>query len=300
MTLGKQVDTKVESLYQKTCARIFQHSMKGWPQQMLPPSTVIFPSKCSFLDALGSDIVRYQLQTWGDTRSAESRLTDNLGPVRNKARGGDLFIMQRSLDSLNSYRILLVRKTDAAFAGVDTSTEGRRWGALFTTRPPISQAELLAAQTLMLADTQQPFVPMRADVPWGATSRQAIARDTAFRETLLTQYHRRCAVSGIALATHSLAEAEAAHVIPIGRGGPDEPRNGFTLTGTLHWAFDRGLFGVGDNRRVVVLAPVRGMRENAWLVQFHDRPITEADHYVLRTANEAFAWHRANVLAQWS
>jgi putative restriction endonuclease len=215
------------------------------------------------------------------------------------AHEGDLFIMQRSRDRLDSYRILLVRNTDAAFAQFDTLTQGRRWGALFTTRPPISQEELIAAQTAMLADTAQPFVPVRAAVPRVATSRQAIARDTAFRETLLTQYSRRCAVSGIALATHSLAEAEAAHVIPISRGGPDEPRNGFTLTGTLHWAFDRGLFGVGDNRRIVVPARVRGMQENAWLVQFHDRPITEANRASLRTANEAFAWHRENLLAQW-
>ena len=196
--------------------------------------------------------------------------------------------------------MLLVRQTDAAFAQLNAPTQGRRWGALFATRMPISQQELVAARTAMLADTAQPFVPVRENVPRVATSRQAIARDTAFRETLLTQYRRRCAVSGIALATHSLAEAEAAHVIPIGRGGADEPRNGFTLTGTLHWAFDRGLFGVADNRRVLVPAPVRAMPENAWLVQFHDKPITEADTSALRTAAEAFAWHRSNLLAQWS
>jgi putative restriction endonuclease len=249
---------------------------------------------------VGSAMVRYQFQTWGGTRSAESRLTDNLGPVRNKAHEGDLFIMQRSRDRLDFYRILLVRKTDQAFERFDTFTEGRKWGALFPTRPPISQEELVAAKIAMLVDTAQPFVPIRADVPRVATSRQAIARDTAFRETLLTQYHRRCAVSEIALATTSHAEAEAAHVIPIARGGADEPRNGITLTGTLHWAFDRGLFGIGDSRRVVVPARVRGMQENAWLVQFHDRPIAEAHLSGLRTADEAFAWHRANMLAQWS
>jgi len=247
---------------------------------------------------VGSDMVRYQFQTWGGTRSAESRLTDNLGPIRNKADEGDLFIMQRSRDRLDSYRMVLVRQTDAAFAQIDELTQSRRWGALFATRLPISQQELIFARAAMLADTEQPFVPVRENVPRVATSRQVIARDTAFRETLLTQYRRRCAVSGIALATHSLAEAEAAHVIPIARGGADEPRNGFTLTGTLHWAFDRGLFGVGANRRVVVPAPVRAMPENAWLDQFHDKLIAEAETSTLRTASEAFAWHRANLLAQ--
>ena len=249
---------------------------------------------------VGSEVVRYQFQTWGGTRGAESRLTDNLGPIRNKSKGGDLFIMQRSRDRLDSYRLVLVRKSDPAFGQLDALTQGKRWGPLFAIRPPISQQELVVARTAMLADTAQPFVPLRENIPRVATSRQAIARDTAFRETLLTQYRRCCAVSGIAIATHSLAEAEAAHVIPVGRGGADEPRNGFTLTGTLHWAFDRGLFGVTDKRCILVPQRVRQMRENSWLVQFHDKPIAEAATPALKTATEAFAWHRANLLAQWA
>lgn len=148
----------------------------------------------------------------------------------------------------------------------------------------------------MIADTQ-PFVPLRDHVPRVAASRQAIARDTAFRETLLAQYRRRCSVS--ALATQSLAEAEAAHVIQMGRGGADEPRNGFTLTGTLHWAFDRGLFGIGQDRRVLVPGCVRMRSGNSWLLQFHNKPIVEADVPALRTAPVAFTWHRENLLAHW-
>lgn len=136
-------------------------------------------------------------------------------------------------------------------------------------------------------------------VPRVATVRAAITRDTAFREPLLSQYQRRCAVSGIALATQTIAEVQASHVVGLGRGGAEEPRNGFTLTGTLHWAFDKGLFGVSDTRRVIVPQRVRSMPENAWLVQFHDKPILEARKPALRTAPEAFAWHRANPLAQW-
>jgi putative restriction endonuclease len=248
---------------------------------------------------VGSDIVRYQLQTWRGTRPAESRITDNLGPIRNLAHGGDLFIMQRSRDRLDSFRFLLVRQTDAAFVQFNALTQGRRWGALFADRPPISQQELVAARTAMLADVAQPFVTVRENVPRVASARSAIARDAAFRDTLLVQYHRRCAISGIALATHALAEVQAAHIVPLERGGADEPRNGFTLTGTLHWAFDRGLFGVDNNRRVIVPAQVQAMQENAWLLQFHGHPIREANSATLRAASEAFDWHRTNRLSQW-
>ena len=249
---------------------------------------------------IGIDVVRYQVQTWKGTRRPEPRLTGNLGPLYSKAEAGDMMVMQRSRDRLDYYRLFVFKKLSPAFQTLDEVAGSRGWGALFMESPPVSQQDIVAARTEMLADAVQPFVPVRESVSRVTMSRKAIARDTAFRETLLTQYHRRCSVSGIALATHSLAETEAAHVIPIGRGGADEPRNGITLTGTLHWAFDRGLFGISENRRVFVPAPVLAMPENEWLVQFHEKQISEADKPSLRTAAEAFAWHRTNILAQWS
>lgn len=248
---------------------------------------------------IGCDLVRYQFQTWGNTRTAESRLTENLGPIRNKASGGDLFIMQRRREKLESYRSLLIRQEDAAFVPLDELTYGRNWGALFTNRLPVSQTEIVAARSAMLKDALPIFVPIRNDVPRIPTTRLAIARDTAFRETLLSQYRRQCAVSGIGLSSASMAEAEAAHVIPIARGGPDEPRNGLTLTGTLHWAFDKGLFGVSESRKIIVPEKVQKLPNNAWLLQFQDKPISEAISKPLRVAAEAFAWHRANLLSQW-
>lgn len=41
---------------------------------------------------------RYQFQTWGGTRTPESRLTDNLGPIRSIARGKDILVIQRSTE----------------------------------------------------------------------------------------------------------------------------------------------------------------------------------------------------------
>ena len=57
---------------------------------------------------VGTADTRYQFQTWGGERNAESRLTDNLGPLRNRATGGDILIIQRSIDNLELYRLILV------------------------------------------------------------------------------------------------------------------------------------------------------------------------------------------------
>ena len=45
---------------------------------------------------LGQCATRYQFQTWGGGRDPESRITGNLGPLRNCAHGDDLLILQRS------------------------------------------------------------------------------------------------------------------------------------------------------------------------------------------------------------
>lgn len=37
---------------------------------------------------------RYQFQTWGGTRSPESRLTGNLGTIRNLAKADDIMVIQ--------------------------------------------------------------------------------------------------------------------------------------------------------------------------------------------------------------
>lgn len=249
---------------------------------------------------VGSAIVRYQIQTWKGMRDAESRITVNLGPILNRAHGGDLLIMQRSRDKLEVYRLILVQITDVAYAQIDKLRQNRNWGALYPTVPPMSQTDLIAAKDTMLAEVAQPFVPIRSEIPRTIATRAAIARDTAFRETLLAQYQRSCAVSGISLTANSVAEVQAVHVVGLSQGGADEPRNGLTLTGTLHWAFDKGLFSVSDTRRVIIPDRVMSMPENAWLSQFRDSPIREASKSDLRTAPEAFAWHRENLLAQWN
>jgi putative restriction endonuclease len=210
-----------------------------------------------------------------------------------------LFIIQRCRDSLESFRLILVRQTDPAFIGINEVTGGRRWGGLDATRRPITQQEIAEARVAMISESRSTFVPIQPQIRRETITRTAIARDTAFRDTLLRQYQRRCAVSGIGLVTQSTAEAQAAHVIPLGRGGPDEPRNGLLLTGTLHWAFDRGLFGVDADRRIIIPHSIQMMTANEWLRQYDGQSISEATVEALRTADEAFEWHRRNLVSQW-
>lgn len=78
-------------------------------------------------------------------------------------------------------------------------------------------------------------------------------RDPAFRRLVLGAYDERCALTGLKLINGGgRAEVEAAHIRPVGDGGPDSIGNGIALSGTAHWMFDRGLIGLADDLKILV------------------------------------------------
>jgi putative restriction endonuclease len=221
--------------------------------------------------------VRYQLQTWGGTRSAESRITDGLGPLRHLAAGGDLLLFQRRADTLNHFRLILVKQGTQEYVRLSVAVAGRRWGALFDRELPVTQAQILRARAELDGLATLPFQVTRAHVPRAETRQTRIARSSAFRERVRQEYDSRCAVSGITIATPTrLFEVESAHVVPISEAGSEDIRNGLTLAQSIHWAFDRGLLGVMPDRTITIPRSVGRMPENAFLCQFDRRPITEA------------------------
>lgn len=80
-----------------------------------------------------------------------------------------------------------------------------------------------------------------------------LVRDRLFRRRVVTAYDARCAITGLKLINGGgRAEVEAAHIRPVERGGPDIVSNGLALSGTVHWMFDRGLIGLGDDLEILV------------------------------------------------
>jgi putative restriction endonuclease len=249
---------------------------------------------------LTDSVLRYQLQTWGGTRSAESRITDGFGPLRNQAREGDLLIFQRRADALDRLRLILVKKGTPEFAEAEVWTVGRKWGPLFTAVSPVTVTQITQAKVELAALAEKPFELVRPAIPRLETTQSRIARSAVFRERVRLEYVKRCCVSGIVIASPTgLYEAESAHVVPISEGGSDDIRNGIALAQTLHWAFDRGLIGILPSRKVHIPRAVKRMEENAFLKQFEGKPIAEATSSDLRVHRDALAWHYDNLVRQW-
>ena len=77
-------------------------------------------------------------------------------------------------------------------------------------------------------------------------------RNRAFTDVVINQYDYQCAVTGMKYHSKNLVEAQAAHIISKGKSGSDDPRNGISLSRTVHWAFDSGMFTISDQYEIVV------------------------------------------------
>jgi len=78
-------------------------------------------------------------------------------------------------------------------------------------------------------------------------------RDAAFRSKILEAYGERCAFTGVRMVNGGgRAEAQAAHIIPVARDGPDIVSNGLALSSTMHWLFDRHLLSVSSDYGLLI------------------------------------------------
>ncbi|MBD3774671.1 MAG: HNH endonuclease [Rhodobacteraceae bacterium] len=138
-------------------------------------------------------------------------------------------------------------------------------------------------------DTQMPFEIER---PIVQSLINRPFRDRAFRRAVLHAYDGRCAVTGWKLVNGGgRLEAEAAHIRPVERGGPDSVRNGLALSGTAHWMFDRGLIGFADDLSILVHRKVND-REGVEAVLNPARRLLAPEREADRPHPQFLAWHR--------
>ena len=126
-------------------------------------------------------------------------------------------------------------------------------------------------------------------------------RDPAFRDNVLREYQRRCAVCDFDVRLgNELIGLEAAHIKWHAAGGPDEVANGLALCGLHHKAFDRGALGMdadeGGGYKVVVSSEVHGLSAPVrWFLDYHDKPLQTPRNRDLGPAPEFVQWHQDEV-----
>lgn len=96
-------------------------------------------------------------------------------------------------------------------------------------------------------------------------------RDHHFRERVLRAYEYSCAVCGFNVRLgRNLVAIEAAHIKWHQVGGPDCEENGIALCSLHHKLFDRGVFTISADDRLLVSEDAHGTNGfEEWLMRFH-------------------------------
>lgn len=142
-------------------------------------------------------------------------------------------------------------------------------------------------------DAQTPFRPMRTRERVNQLTNRAV-RDRNFRKNVLRAYGERCAITGLRLINGGgRAEVEAAHIRPVEHDGPDIVSNGFALSGTAHWMFDRGLVGLADDLTILVSRQSNDIEAVTSMINSSGK-ILVPDRLANRPRTEFVTWHREN------
>lgn len=124
-------------------------------------------------------------------------------------------------------------------------------------------------------------------------------REVAFSRRVREAYGYRCAMSGLQLRNGGgRPEVQAAHIRPVAKDGSDSVRNGLTLSGTLHWMFDRGLISVADDNQTILVSQNKVPADAIGRLIRPGGKLLKPDNPWDAPHPENLRWHRENVFGQ--
>ena len=249
----------------------------------------------TFIEAVRT---RFQRQTWGGERPPEHRLTRNLRPLLKIATAGDILMFQRQLGTVDSFRLTLIRQGTRQHKAIEATA--RAVPLVDPASPPATQSDFKHATASMETEILKPFVPTEPDTQTRLSVVQRRVRTELFQRRVRSCYQNLCALCGTGMITPAnIPEVEAAHIIPRGDNGTNDPRNGVALCRSHHWAFDRLLWTLTADRKIVVPRTVRAVSENAELVGVSGKPLRLPNESHLAPALEAIEHHRKRTIGTW-
>ncbi|RVT59959.1 phosphorothioated DNA-binding restriction endonuclease [Niallia taxi] len=118
-------------------------------------------------------------------------------------------------------------------------------------------------------------------------------RDPKFRDRILRAYGYSCAICGFNVRlADTLVGIEAAHIKWHQAGGPDTEENGIALCALHHKLFDRGVFTLSEERRMLVSQDAHGTHGfEEWLMKFNGKPVREPIQAYYYPKQSYLNWH---------
>ena len=94
--------------------------------------------------------------------------------------------------------------------------------------------------------------------------------------------------------------AQAAHIIPKKEHGSDDPRNGMSLSRSMHWALDRGIFTVSNQYEIVVNPKARDADHDKFpVLDMQGARIGLPEDEQFWPHPDALKWHKEEVFGRF-
>lgn len=122
-------------------------------------------------------------------------------------------------------------------------------------------------------------------------------RSAAFRRAIFRIYNYTCAACRLRIVTlDGEAAVQAAHIYPFKQSFDDSIGNGVSLCHLHHWCFDRGLFSIDDDYKIIVAANFEESgNENFLIRKLKANPILLPKEKPFRPSLTMIRWHRQNI-----
>jgi putative restriction endonuclease len=121
-------------------------------------------------------------------------------------------------------------------------------------------------------------------------------RGSLFKREILKIYNNTCCISRMKIdSTINVSMVDACHIVPFSVSYDDTITNGIALCPNLHRAFDRGLFAIDDDYRVVVSNTFREDETNYAIRIFEGQKINLPRENKFQPLTTNLEWHRKNI-----
>lgn len=166
-----------------------------------------------------------------------------------------------------------------------TSPQGQGYDATIGTGRHLLDAvgdQLWASQPRRVAE------PMIEEVRFGKSVVRRRMGQGGFSLVVSDAYEKRCAITG----ERTLPVLEAAHIIPVTRGGMHRPDNGLFLRSDIHKLFDRGYVTVDPTGRFLVSTRLKDDWQNGRIYyELNGQNIRMPGAADLQPAPQFLEWH---------
>ena len=122
-------------------------------------------------------------------------------------------------------------------------------------------------------------------------------RDAGFRKAVQHAYNHTCAFTGTRLLSHFRHTIiDAAHIRPWSESHDDSLENGVALSKNCHWAFDRGMLSIDEDRNILVSERISDERMFApGLIELEGRKILSPSEGYSPPSDDALEFHRKSI-----